>query len=150
MTSGAAGMCGGRDVILMPAAQMSLPYAVAARLAFGGAGLSAYAEERRRDPALHRAMTKVVLSTDDRMAPNDEPYITMVLADGRKLEERVTVALGAPNNPLGDEALLAKFEELAGMVLSSAKTRALADTVFALDRLADCRSLPALLAPGAA
>jgi 2-methylcitrate dehydratase PrpD len=144
------GMCGGRDVTLMPAAQMSLPYAVAARMAFGGAGLSAYAEERRRDPALHRAMAKVVLSTDDRMAPNDEPYITMVLADGRKLEGRVTVALGAPSNPLGDEALLAKFKELAGMVLSPAKVRELADTVLALESLSDCRSLPALLARSAA
>ncbi|SEF09146.1 2-methylcitrate dehydratase PrpD [Rhizobiales bacterium GAS191] len=144
------GMCGGRDVALMPAAQMSLPYAVAARMAFGGAGLSAYADERRSDPGLHKAMAKVVLSTDDRMAPNDEPFITIVLAGGRELNERVTVALGAPGNPLADDALLAKFNELAGMVLSSAKVSELADTVLTLDRLADSRSLPALLAQGSA
>lgn len=35
------GMVGGSDVATMPAAQMSLPYAVSARLVFGSAGLSA-------------------------------------------------------------------------------------------------------------
>lgn len=144
------GMCGGRDVALMPAAQMSLPYAVAARMALGNAGLSAYSEERRGDPVLHAAMAKIILTTDDKMAPNDEPYITMLLADGRQFEERVTVALGAPSNPLGDEALLAKFKELAGLVLSPAKVTELAEMVLALDRSIDCRSLPALLTPGAA
>jgi 2-methylcitrate dehydratase PrpD len=144
------GMCGGRDVALMPAAQMSLPYAVAARMALGSAGLSAYSEERRRDPALHAAMDKVALTTDDEMAPNDEPYITMLLEDGRKFEERVTVALGAPGNPLGDEALLAKFKELAGMVLRREKVDELADKTLSLDDLWDARSLPALLMGDAA
>jgi 2-methylcitrate dehydratase PrpD len=144
------GMCGGRDVTLMPAAQMSLPYAVAARMALGGAALSAYLEERRRDPALQATMAKIVLIEDDKMAPNDEPYITMVLADGRTFEERVTVALGAPSNPLGDEALLEKFKELAGLVLSPAKVTELADKTLSLDDLIDARSLPALLARSAA
>lgn len=140
------GMCGGRDVSVMPAAQMSLPYAVAARMTFNHAGLAAYADERRQDPALHEAMAKVVLSIDDRMAPNDEPYITVILADGRKLDERVTVALGAPGNPVEDKALFAKFEELAGMVLSSAKLRKLKDMVLDLEQLNDCRPLTKLLA----
>jgi len=144
------GMCGGRDVALMPAAQMSLPYAVAARLVFGGAGLSAYAETRRADPALHETMAKIVLSTDDRMTPNEEPYVTVVLADGSRLDERVAVALGAPANPLGDPALLAKFNELAGMVLGPSKVQALADTVIALDRCADASGIPAMLAAGSA
>jgi 2-methylcitrate dehydratase PrpD len=144
------GMCGGRDVTLMPAAQMSLPYAVAARMVLRSAGLSAYSEERRRDPALHAAMAKIVLTTDDKMAPNDEPYITMVLADGRKFEERVTVALGAPSNPLGDEALSAKFKELAGMVLNPAKVTELANKTLSLDGVADARALPKLLIAGGA
>jgi 2-methylcitrate dehydratase PrpD len=150
MSSFLHGMCGGRDVALMPAAQMSLPYAVAARMTLGSAGLPAYSEERRRDPALHAAMAKIVLSTDDRMAPNDEPYITMVLADGRQFEERVTIALGAPNNPLGDEALLAKFKELAGMSLDPAKVIELADKTLSLERLSDALSLAALLTANAA
>ncbi|MFI5013245.1 MAG: MmgE/PrpD family protein [Hyphomicrobiales bacterium] len=142
------GMCGGRDVALMPAAQMSLPYAVAARMVLGSAGLSAYAPEPRNDPRLHAAMAKIALETDDRMAPNDDPYVTVVAADGRRLEERVTVALGAPGNPLSDEALLYKFHELAGLVLSTAQARRLADTVLALDGVADARMLPTLLAAG--
>jgi 2-methylcitrate dehydratase PrpD len=142
------GMCGGRDVTLMPAAQMSLPYAVAARMVFGGVGLSAFADKRRGDPDLHKAMAKIILAMDDRMAPNDEPYVAVVLADGRRLDERVTVALGAPGNPLGDDALLAKFDELAGMVLRSEKVSELTDTVLALDRLGDARSLRAMLSEG--
>jgi 2-methylcitrate dehydratase PrpD len=144
------GMCGGRDVTGMPAAQMSLPYAVAARMVLAGAGLSAYAAERRSDPRLHAAMAKILLATDDRMAPNEEPYVTVVLTDGRQLDERVTVALGAPDNPLGDDALMGKFEELAGLVLSRGKLRRLADTVLDFERIADAQALPAMLAAGPA
>jgi 2-methylcitrate dehydratase PrpD len=139
------GMCGGRDVSLMPAAQMSLPYAVAARMAFGTAGLAAYSQERRADPAVHAAMAKIALLTDRSMAPNDEPYITVVLVDGHCIEERVTAALGAPTNPVSDEALLAKFTELAGLVLNTEKATELADAVLALDSQPDARLLSAKL-----
>ncbi len=140
------GMCGGRDVSGMPAAQMSLPYAVAARMVLGGAGLSAYAADRRSDPRLRAAMDRIELSTDEGMAPNDEPYVTVVAADGRQWDERVLVALGAPGNPLDDAALLGKFRELAGLALSADATHRLTDTVLGLDRVADVRSLPAMLA----
>ena len=143
-------MCGGRDLSLMPAAQMSLPYAVAARMTFGTAGLSAYAEKRRADAAVQAAMAKIVLATDDSMAASDEPYLTAVLLDGRRIDERVTVALGAPANPLNDEGLLAKFNELAGLVLDAGRIRELADAVLTLEREPDARSLSARLAPGAA
>jgi 2-methylcitrate dehydratase PrpD len=145
MSSFLHGMCGGRDVSRMPAAQMSLPYAVAARMAFGTAGLSAYSEERRADPVVHAAMAKIALVTDQGMAPNDEPYITVVLADGRCIEERVTAALGAPANPVSDKALLAKFTELARLVLNAGKAAELADAVLALESQPDARLLSAKL-----
>ena len=49
-----AGMVGGRDVNSLPAAQMSLPYAVAARILYGSAGLSAYSADRRAIPRFKR------------------------------------------------------------------------------------------------
>jgi 2-methylcitrate dehydratase PrpD len=143
------GMCGGRDVSGMPAAQMSLPYAVAARMVLGSAGLSAYAAERRGEARLHAAMDRIELSTDEGMAPNDEPYLTIMTCDGRRLEERVLVALGAPANPVDDATLLGKFHELAGLALSATEARRLADAVLGLDRMAGARALPAMLAPHA-
>ena len=143
------GMCGGRDVFGMPAAQMSLPYAVAARMVLGGAGLSSYTADRRGDPRLQAVMDRIELCTDEDMAPSDEPYVTVVTADGRQSDERVLVALGAPDNPLDDEALLGKFHELAGLTLSATEARRLADAVLGLERIADARTLPAMLAPRA-
>jgi 2-methylcitrate dehydratase PrpD len=143
------GMCGRRYVSSMAAAQMSLPYAVAARMVLGGAGLSSYAAERRGDPRLQAAMDRIELSTDEHMAPSDEPYVTLVTSDGRQSDERVLVALGAPDNPLDDAALLGKFHDLAGLTLSATEASRLADAVLGLDRIADARTLPAMLAPRA-
>ncbi|MFE5052384.1 hypothetical protein ACFRAI_39595 [Streptomyces sp. NPDC056637] len=44
------GMCGGRKLESLPAAQLSLPYALAARVALGRADLSAYDHDNRQSP----------------------------------------------------------------------------------------------------
>ena len=111
------GMCGSRDVTTLPAAQMSLPYAVAARIVLGHAGLSAYAPSWRQDRALTQVMDRVEMHVDLGMAPDEEPFVSLCTRDGRRFEEQVAIPLGAPENPLHDDALSAKFMELAGLVI---------------------------------
>lgn len=141
------GMCGGRDIASLPAAQMSLPYAVAARVVLGHAGLSAYAPSCRADAALRTMVERVVLQVDDAMAADTEPVVTLCTVAGQCFEAQVTVPLGAPGNPLGDAALVAKFMELAGLVLPEAGSARLRDTVLRLDGIKDARDLLPLLAP---
>jgi 2-methylcitrate dehydratase PrpD len=142
-----AGMVGGRKVDTLPAAQMSLPYAVAARVLFGGAGLPAYAEERRNDPTVLAMLGKVIIDIDETVTASDQSSVRVILANGAAIEEQTRIALGAPENPLGDTDLIAKFEELASLVLPASGVRSLADATLELDRLADARVVTALLRP---
>jgi len=140
-----AGMVGGRTVDTLPAAQMSLPYAVAARTVLGTAGLSAYTEIRRSDPVLRMMLDRVFLDIDETVAASDCSSVTFVLTDGRRIEEPTTAAFGAPQNPISDTALISKFEELAGLVMKPSDIRRLVETTLALDELSDVRDLVCLL-----
>ena len=117
-------MCGGRDVSTFPFAQISLPYALAARLSMGNADLAAYRMERRRDPLLRAAMDKVTLAIDPLMAPTDEPFVCIQTTDGRRREIQVVTPLGSPANPVSDD-YLSKVRSLAGLSLNDAETERL-------------------------
>ena len=145
-----AGMVGGRDASTLPAAQMSLPYAIAARILFGTAGLSAYSPERRADERLRAFLERVAIDLDESIVASDRASVAIVTRDGERIEEQTTTALGAPDNPVGDRELLAKYDELAAYVLPKAQARTLADGVMSLEGMPDARDLLGLLArPGA-
>jgi 2-methylcitrate dehydratase PrpD len=127
---------------------MSLPYAIAARILFGTAGLSAYALERRVDERLHALIRRVSIDIDESVVASDRASIALITRSGERLEEPAMTALGAPDNPLGDGELFAKYDELAGYALPRAQARALADAVLRLDAVEDARDLLRLLAVG--
>lgn len=110
-------MCGGRTVDTLPEAQMSLPYALAARLVLGHAGLDAYRAARRSDPLLRAAMDRIALTVDDAIPATDEPFVRIAARDGRSFETRVTSPLGSPANPVGEAAYFDKVRGLCGMAL---------------------------------
>ena len=134
-------MCGGRDLHPLASAQMSLPYALAAALVYGHAGLDAYADAQRRNPRIGVAMSRIVLEVDPAMSDLDEPFVTLSMRDAEPRSLQVPVPLGDPRNPLADDALLAKYRSLAGVVLDEAPLAALADAVLGLERIADVRTL---------
>lgn len=139
------GMCGGTDVATLPAAQLSLPYAVAARIALGGAGLGAYDAENRRSPRVSSVLERVVLEVDPSMDRDTEPVVTLTTRDGAVHRKQVTDPLGSATNPLDGHAVTAKFHELASRALPPARTEAVADTVGRLETLGDARTLVDLL-----
>src|SRR4051812_33848168 len=141
-----AGMVGGRDASTMPAAQMSLPYAIAARICFGTAGLSAYSPERRADERLRGFIERVAIDLDESVLASDRASVAIVTRNGERIEEPTTTALGAPDNPVADRELLAKYHELASYALPKAQARALADAVMSLEGVPDARELLGLLA----
>jgi len=134
-------MCGGRDVATLPFAQMSLPYALAARLALGHAGLSAYSATDREDPRVAAAMQRVSLVVDPSIAADEEPFVRVLARDGRADDMRVEKALGSPANPVTDEAYFAKIRSLATMALDGAGTERLIDCVLSLWGQGDMRWL---------
>ncbi|KVN09267.1 2-methylcitrate dehydratase [Burkholderia stagnalis] len=141
-----ARMCGGRDLSTLSSAQMSLPYAVAAAFVFGDTGLDAYRAERRADPHIAAMLARIAVDVDPALGDLDEPTVTLHRKDAEPVSRHVPIALGDPNNPLSDDALLAKYRVLAAGALDTAGVDALRDACLSLERLPDARALQALLA----
>ena len=76
------GMVGGKSVETLPAAQLSLPYAVAARLCFGTAGLSAYSEASRASSELATTLDKITIEIDETVTASWKSSIIVETRDG--------------------------------------------------------------------
>lgn len=140
------GMCGGRELEPMSRTQMSIPYAIAARLVWENVGLTAYGREQRHHPDIARVLELVELSVDDAMAADEEPTVTLVVHSGRRYVRRVDVPLGSPTHPVSEEALVAKYRSLALMVWDEQTANRLAETTLGLDDLNDMDDVVQLLA----
>ncbi|WP_328378939.1 MmgE/PrpD family protein [Streptomyces sp. NBC_00440] len=140
------GMCGAAECGTLAAAQLSLPYAVAVRVALGTADLTAYSAESRASPAVRSVLDRITLEVDESMTGDTEPVITLTTRTGACHTGQVTDPLGSPTNPLDSAAVTAKFHGLATRVLDPAVAHTVADTVRALPDLPDVRVLLSALA----
>jgi len=118
-------MCGGQDVASLAAAQMSLRYALAARLVLGHCRLDAYDDASRSDPRIAHWVPRIRLEVDPALSQDGEPIVTVRTLDGRSASLCVDVPLGAPGNPLSEAALEEKFLSLAGRALNQRQAQVL-------------------------
>ncbi len=139
------GMCGGKVIESRAQAQMSLPYALAARLRYGKVFLAELEEAAWSAAEIGQLMDRIAVRIDPAMKDEDEPAITIVTAAGERHRLVVEFPLGGPQNPLSDERLIGKYAELAGMVLPASKVDALSEFVLDLENQTDARTLLALL-----
>jgi 2-methylcitrate dehydratase PrpD len=128
-------MCGGQDIVSLAAAQMSLRYALAARLVLGHCRLEAYDDARRSDPRLAQWMSRIRLEVDPQLSEDGEPVVSVRTVDGRQASLCVEVPLGAPGNPLSDAALEEKFFSLAGRVMVRRQAEDLLGQLWRLEEL---------------
>ncbi|MGF6488165.1 MmgE/PrpD family protein [Pseudomonas frederiksbergensis] len=134
-------MCGGQDINTLPAAQMSLRYALAARLVHGHCRLEAYDDEQRHHPRIAHWMSRIRLEVDPLLSEDGEPVVSVQTVDGRQASLCVEVPLGAPGNPLSDEALEEKFFSLAGRVIPREQAKGLIEQLWKLEELESVRAL---------
>jgi 2-methylcitrate dehydratase PrpD len=71
--------------------------------------------------------------------------VTLVLKDGRSLEESVVAHRGDARNPVSQGELAGKFISLASDTLGEERSQQVIDTVYRLDGLGDVRELTRLL-----
>ncbi|WP_343314944.1 MmgE/PrpD family protein [Brucella sp. BE17] len=140
-----AGMCGGKIVASRADAQMSLPYALAARLHYGRVGLDELEEAAWSALSIKNTLQLTDVFVDPNMAANAEPVITVTLNDGRVFSKTVEFPLGGMDNPMSDSAVVAKFMALASRVLPESRCREIVDFVMNLEAASDAGRLPALL-----
>lgn len=133
------GMCGHYTRHPMNSAQLSIPYSVAADLVFGSASLASFARDKRDNPELLAMMNRIKFDVDKTQKDDDEPIVQITLKDGRVMREHVPMPLGAPVNPVTDEALLKKFLSVTEMVFDANTAETLADRLMALDSVKDVR-----------
>ncbi|TPN37052.1 MmgE/PrpD family protein [Mesorhizobium sp. B2-3-3] len=141
------GMCGHKTVTSRAQAQMSLPYAVAARLHHGKVSLAELEEKAWRDPAIGKWLDRVTVRVDQAMRDEEEPSVDIRTRDGRAFSAKVEDPLGGPLNPLSDERIIAKYIDLAGIVLPEARVAALRDVILDIDAVDDVRTFTDLLQP---
>ncbi|MEB0228632.1 MmgE/PrpD family protein [Pseudomonas sp. 10S4] len=128
-------MCGGQEVASLAAAQMSLRYALAARLVLGHCRLEAYDEAQRSDPRMAHWMSRIRLEVDSQLSEDGEPVVSVRTVDGRQASLCVEVPLGAPGNPLSDGALEEKFFSLAERVMSRHQAEELLEQLWRVEEL---------------
>ena len=141
------GMCGGKTIASRAQAQMSLPFAVAAELQFGKVGPAELEESVWSSPLVAHWLARIVVGIDPGLADEDEPAVTLVTNAGRRHTMTMAFPYGSPANPLPDDQLIAKFRDLAGMVLAKAQIEKIENAILDIDLVADVRGLPQLLKP---
>ena len=131
------GMCGAFDRNPMPAAQLSIPYSVAADLIYGDAMLPSFSREKRNTSQIESLMKRISFRVDKNKPDLEEPTVIVTLKDGRVDQQQVAIPLGAPANPLSDEGLFHKFRSVVGMVYDETQANTLIEKLMGIDQCDD-------------
>ena len=120
-------------------AKFSLPFCVAAALAFGRVGIDTFDDARIRDSTVAALMPRVMMRVDHEIGkgkpPLTEARVQVTLKDGRVLVREAHGAKGYPDNPASDADLEAKFLSCATRAMPDAQARR------TLAQLRDCDRL---------
>jgi len=125
-------------------AQLSFPYLIGLALKFRAIKLEHFADEVRRDPgfaAIARKLTVTAPPDVDRLYPQLRPARVTVTTARGSFTRQADEALGSRIVPLDDAALQAKFLDLVGPVLGTARAKALAEQLWSVDAISDVAPL---------
>ena len=105
--------------------RFSMSYALAAALHDGNLKLSTFTDAAVMRPELRPLMERVTMSEAfGRMTPR-WAYLQVALANGRRLEKRVDILRGSPEQPLTDKELTAKVADCLSWGSSALEPKAL-------------------------
>ena len=125
-------------------AQLSFPYLIGLALKFRAIKLEHFADAVRRDPgfaAIARKLSVTAPPDVDRLYPQLRPARVTVTTARGSFTRQADEALGSRIVPLDDAALGAKFLDLVGPVLGTARAKALAEQLWSVDALSDVAPL---------
>ena len=104
-------------------AKMSIPYATAAGLIYGKAGLQEFTEEMVKEKNILELTKKIHVSADDALSavfPEIQAAVVTIKTKNGEYTDRVDFPKGEPENPLTDEEFRSRIrpEEYAGVLPS--------------------------------
>ena len=127
-------------------AKMSIPYATAAGLMYGKAGLQEFSEEAVKDERILALTRKVHVSADASLSaafPGIQAAIVTIHTKNGVYEDRVDFPKGEPENPLTDGEFFSRYQ---GLMDYAGADRACSQAVFdAVYNHSSVRELLALL-----
>jgi len=114
--------------------KFSVYYAAAVAVVKGAAGEKQFSDKLVRDPAI-AALSERVSTVVDSSIREAQVRASIVLKDGRKLEKFIEHAIGSIDNPMSDQALEAKFTDLADGILPRDRIRRLIEMCWKIDEM---------------
>lgn len=129
-------------------AKFSVPYSVAAMLVRGRVDVSTYRPESLGDPDVAALATRIGyehrgFESYPRAFPG---WIRVVRADGATLERETHYQRGAPENPLGENAVRSKFRANASLALDPKAVESIEAAILSLEEFDDVGECMAWLA----
>jgi 2-methylcitrate dehydratase PrpD len=126
-------------------AQLSFPFVMATALHKRAVAPDHFSEACRNDPKVTADCAKIRVAVDpecEAKYPRARPAkVTLRTADGRAFRRAVDEPFGSSLNPMDDEALGAKYLDLAGPVLGAERAQETLDMLWRLDELATVEAL---------
>lgn len=114
-------------------ARFSIQYCLAAQMVLGSVRLDAFEPAALEDPAIRALMPKIGVGEDPAFAAayprRRMARLTVRLKDGRQFEHVQAIRKGDPEQPLTDDELIAKFDELASGVLAQQVAAGLRESI---------------------
>ncbi len=111
-------------------AKMSIPYATAAGLIFGRAGLQEFSEEAVSDPQILSLTRKVRVEADEALSaafPGKQTAVVTIRTGTGCYTEQVDFPKGEPENPLTDEEFRTRYD---GLMAYAGVERRASDAVY--------------------
>jgi len=123
-------------------AQLSFPYLIGLALRFGAIRLEYFGEEMRKNPMFGEIARKLHVTATpevDRLYPQLRPARVKVTTARGAFTRNADEALGSRLVPLDDAGLRAKFDDLAGPVLSPMRAAALGTRLWNIEACQNVR-----------
>ena len=129
----------GRDNVTTPFdARFSVFFTVASALVHGSVRLNAFAPERLSDPAIRSIMDRISLTVSDELThayPRKRGALVRITYRGGQVVEHLQrYRHGDPEEPLTDEELLSKFNELVVPVIGDGPANLLHERIMTLEK----------------
>lgn len=120
--------------------KFSIPYCVSNAILRGTTGMQAFTDEKVNDPVVREFMSRITVSPDETMEAL-ESKVTVHTDDGKAYTSFSDILEQIPDLETKKVKIRDKYSDLCGPVLGHAKTEELAQTILALEDLANVRDL---------
>lgn len=127
--------------------KFSIYHAVAVAIVEGAAGEKQFSDRAVNDPVVVALRGKVVPAITPGV-DTAQVDMTIVLKDGRRLDQHIEHAIGSVDVPMTDRQLEAKFEDLADGILPSSTIRQVMDLCWSVESLPSAAEIARMSAVG--